>query len=143
MLTKEISGDTTLMALAETPRVLVLALVTGVGALVAPDGAATPRATVLPKKAMAPPVRSNLRLALDLPQRGIALSPSAALTGTPRRRVPLTRCGVRAGPGFVSSGCVDEAVKTEPSRYGRRRHWGAQPVVGRAWEGTGWRRRRT
>ncbi len=60
------------------PRVLVLALVTGVGALVAPDGAATPSAIVLPKKAMVPPVLSSLRLALDLPQRRIAISPSAA-----------------------------------------------------------------
>ena len=78
MLEKEMSGNTTLMALAETPRVLVLALVTGVGALVAPDGAATPSAIVLPKKAMVPPVLSSLRLALDLPQRRIAISPSAA-----------------------------------------------------------------
>jgi hypothetical protein len=84
MLVNEIIGNTTLMEFAETPRVLVLALVTGVGALVAPDGAATPSATVLPKKAMAPPVLSSLRLALDLPERRIAISPNCAVrTGLP------------------------------------------------------------
>src|SRR5271155_1805344 len=50
MLVNEMIGNTTLMALDETPRVLVLAWLTGVGALAAPAGAARPRATatVLP-----------------------------------------------------------------------------------------------
>jgi hypothetical protein len=63
-----------LMAPAETPRELVLASVTGVGALVAPDGAARPKATALPRTATAPPARSSLRPGPGLPQRRIAIS---------------------------------------------------------------------
>src|ERR1700733_5746272 len=72
MLVNEMIGKTTLMVLAVTPRALVLAWVTGVGALEAPDGAATPEATTPPRTAMAPPALSSRNLAPDLPQRRIA-----------------------------------------------------------------------
>ena len=72
MLLNEMSGKTTLMVLAETPRVLVLAWVTGVGALAAPAGAARARATALARTATAPTVRGSLRPTARFPQLRIA-----------------------------------------------------------------------
>ena len=75
MLVNEMSGKTTLIAFAETPRALVLALVTGVDGVLAANGAATPSATVLPRTTKAPPALSSLRLAPHFPLRRIAISP--------------------------------------------------------------------
>ena len=92
MLLNEMIGKTTLMAPAETPRVLVLASVTGVGAFVAADGVATPKTTVLPRTTTAPPARRSLRRASDPPQRRIAISPLRRSNRTPRQRLsPVVR----------------------------------------------------
>ena len=71
------------MVLAETPRALVLAFVTGVGAPAAPDGAATPNASALPITAMAPLTFSTVRLAPEFLQRRIATPGWAGLIGRP------------------------------------------------------------
>ena len=95
-------GKTTLMVLAVTPRALVLASLTGVGALLAPDGAATPNAAALATTATAPPARNRVRSTPDLHHRRIAVSPEHAVRnpGSPaegysrrvhrRRRGPTT-----------------------------------------------------
>src|SRR6202044_2142293 len=72
MLVNEMIGNTTLMASDETPRVLVLAWVTGVGPLVAPAGPARPRATALPRMATAPIVWGSRRPLPESFQRRIA-----------------------------------------------------------------------
>src|SRR5271154_4001435 len=72
MLLNEMSGKTTLMAPAETPRVLVLAWLTGVGALAAAAGAARPRATAPTRTATAPAVLGSRPPTPDFPQPRIA-----------------------------------------------------------------------
>ena len=66
MLPNEISGNTTLIALAETPRLLVLAWLTGVGASVAPDGIVRPTVTALARTAAAPLALTSARRLNDL-----------------------------------------------------------------------------
>ncbi len=96
MLANEMIGKTTLMVLAVTPRALVLASLTGVGALLAPDGAATPNAAALARTATAPPARHTVRRTPDLHHRRMCRLPRV------RRSKPwLARRKATAG------GCTD------------------------------------
>src|ERR1700685_2836397 len=92
MLVNEISGKTTLMASAETPRALVLAWVTGVGALAAAAGAARPRATALARTATAPAVLGSFRRTPDFPRPRIANPRVRAVpNGAPPEAIPARR----------------------------------------------------
>ena len=121
MLVNEMIGKTTLMAFAVTPRELVLALVTGVGGVLAPDGAATSNATVLPRTARTPPTLSILRLATRF-------SPA------PHRHLPRVRRSNRAARERVP--LVGPTNHGSITYRSRRTEGGANDYVARVVMGT-------
>src|ERR1700677_1441169 len=133
MLVNEISGKTTLMASAETPRALVLAWVTGVGALAAAAGAARPRATALPRTTTAPTVLGSRRPTPDLSQLRIPNPPGAVCSGSRAARGYPRRSGEeRQAPAVIRTATRGAAKWHTGSRCtaprARARGSGRRPV---------------